>query len=96
MSRIFKRISDAILKADQSTIDRWFQQIDNEIALAEKQEKVKAKILEALAKGISVQKISEITGIPLRTVYTWKKRSSKDYIKEAKELKEKMEQPQDA
>jgi len=83
MSKIFKRISDAIFKADQATIDQWFQQIDNEITLAEKQEKVKAKILEALAKGVSPQKISEITGIPLRTIYTWKTKKKKEQAQNA-------------
>lgn len=77
MSKIFKKISDAILKADQTTIDQWFTQLDNEISLVEKQEKVKAKIFEALAKGVEPSKIAKITGIPLRTIYGWKKRKEK-------------------
>jgi len=83
MSKIFKRISDAILKADQTTIDQWLTNIDKEIQLVEQQEKVKAKIFEALAKGVSPQKISEITGIPLRTIYTWKTKKKKEQAQNA-------------
>jgi hypothetical protein len=103
MSKLFKRISDAVLKADQVTLEQWITNIDKEVQLVEKQNKIKAKIYEALEKGVEPKKIAQITGIPVGTIYTWRKRKKqwlamresvkeKDYIKEAKELKQSMEQ----
>ena len=97
LGKRFKRISDAIFKADQPTIDQWFRDLDTEVALAERQKLVKEKIFQAIDKGIEVTKITEITGIPSKTIYTWiKKRKQKDYIKEAKEMVAKAEEEQNA
>jgi len=98
MGKRIKRISDAIFGADQPTIDKWFADIDREVALAEKQESVKTKIFQAVDKGIEVKKLEEITGIPRRTIYCWlrKRKKKKDYVKEAMDLKQATEEKQDA
>ena len=104
MGKRIARISRAIFGADQSTIDKWFMDLDREIVLAQRQNKVKQKLFEAINKGVEPSKIAEITGIPIKTIYTWIQKTKKqptlpeasDYIKEAKELKESMEKPQSA
>ena len=77
LKRTFRRISEAVLKADQPTIDQWFISLDQEIASAKKQVQVKAKVLEAYHNGVDGQKIHDITGIPLGTIYTWEKEDRK-------------------
>ena len=97
VKRFFRRISESVLKADQPTIDQWFISLDQEIAYAKKQAHVKAKVLEAFYSGVQAKKISEITGVPEGTIYGWVEQDKKakgSYIKEAKELKESMEKPQ--
>ena len=68
---IFKRISDAVLNADQARINEWFINLDKEAECAKKQAQVKIKIFETFNAGVSVGKISEITGIPAQTIYGW-------------------------
>ena len=69
--RVFRRITEAILNADQTTINTWCISIDKEIEYAKKQAQVKEKILEAYDNDVQVKKLAEITGIPQGTIYGW-------------------------
>ena len=69
--RVFRRITEAILNADQTTINTWCISIDKEIEYAKKQAQVKEKILEAYDNDVLVKKLAGISGIPESTIYGW-------------------------
>lgn len=80
------KFAQALLEASQTKVDEWLQVIDTtisqtpDVTLYElKKSLLMPKLQEARAKGVTLRKLSEITGIPHQTIGKW--------LKQAKEAK---------